>query len=140
MTDHDDERREKLSIKESINVIESVLYEQEEKDSVEELVESNLSSKEYLKRAGMLFGIKMLSISNVMKNLNLEEGKDVQTSVPVIGSLPHLSSPRYCDEVALDLYVKHWNSMQALQGKNYKLSWSPHHDAKSKIKFRVGLK
>jgi hypothetical protein len=54
--------------------------------------------------------------------------------------LPHQSSPRFTDEIALDTYVKHWNNKQALQGSNYRLSWSPHPEIQNKVKFYLGSK
>ena len=137
IADTDDERREKLELKESkelVNEKNEISF-----DQVEKLLETSLSSHDYVTRANEIFSMKIAKIAKDSDD-SLNEGTIDFISVPLSGFLPHKSAPRFIDEVALDTYVKHWNSKQSLQGSSYRLSWSPHPEVENKIKFYLGSK
>lgn len=140
IANEEDAKAEKLGINESVEEKTRFIVEEDLKDPVEDLVESNLSSKEYLEKANVIFGVKFSVIPPGIKKFNIGEGRSPSTTIPVVGFLPHRSSPRYVDEVALDSYVKCWNSQQKLHGEPYKLSWSSHPDSQNKISFHLELK
>lgn len=135
MADNEEERRDKLELNESFK--QAVQESDDQNDQVESLLEMTLSSNEYITKAHDVFSMK---ITKLAKDDDLNEGVTDFISVPMSGMLPHQSSPRFSDEIALDTYVKHWNNKQALQGSNYRLSWSPHPEIQNKIKFYLGSK
>jgi hypothetical protein len=135
IADREDERREKLELKESVGMISQEA--DSSVDQVESLLTSILPASEYLSKAHEVFSMKL---TKLVKDDELNESKLEFISVPMSGVLPHGSSLRFNDEVALDTYVKHWNGKQTLQGSRYRLSWSPHPEIQNKIKFYLGLK
>lgn len=143
IADRDSEKFDRLEnaqvvIKESANT--SFITNEETPDLVSDLLESKLSQSEYLQRADIIFGIKYASIPPGIKKYTLGEVKAGNVEIPVVGSLPHLLSPRFVDERALDTYVNYWNSRQSLKGEPYKLSWAPHSSSQNKINFHLELK
>lgn len=143
IADRDSEKFDRLEnaqvfIKESAN-IERIDHD-EAVDLVSELLESKLSQSEYLQRADVIFGIKYSSIPPGIKKYALGESKKENVEVPIVGSLPHMLSPRFVDEKALDTYVNYWNSRQSLKGEPYKLSWASHVSSQNKINFHLELK
>jgi hypothetical protein len=143
LADRDSEKFDRLEnaqvvIKESANA--SFVGNDEMTDLVSELLESKLSQSEYLQRADVVFGIKYASIPPGIKKYTLGEVKTGNVEVPIVGSLPHLLSPRFVDERALDTYVNYWNSRQSLRGEPYKLSWTSHVSSQNKINFHLELK
>lgn len=123
ISDAEEDRLEKLDLNESVS--EPYRNVDEDVDPVVSLVESRLSSAEYIKKAESVFNVK----------LSTNESK-----LPSFAVLPHGSSPRFVDEQALDVYVKHWNTRLSLNGKPYSLSWSPSLSQSSRIQFRVEKK
>jgi len=143
IADRDSEKFDRLEnaqvvIKESSNASSDPAAEMT--DSVSELLESKLSQSEYLQRADVIFGIKYASIPPGIKKYTIGEAKVGNVEIPIIGSLPHLQSPRFVDERALDTYVSYWNSRQSLKGEPYKLSWTSHVGSRNKINFHLELK
>lgn len=139
IADEEDAKAEKLGLNESVDH-ESDLLEEDAQDPVQSLVESSFSSREYVERANQTFNVKFSIVPPGIKKYSIGEGISPSVAVPVVAYLPHKSSPRYIDEVALDTYVKHWNSQQYLKGEPYKLSWTSHPDSQNKISFRLELK
>ena len=135
MADNEEERRDKLELNESFK--HDVQESDEQNDQVESLLETASLPNEYITKAHDVFSMK---ITKLVKDDDLNEGIAEFISVPLSGMLPHKSSPRFTDEIALDTYVKHWNNKQALQGSNYRLSWSPHPEIQNKVKFYLGSK
>ena len=142
IADREEQRLEELQLKESRDLSAQTDFHMssETVDPIDELLEGNTSAQEYLRKANQIFSIKESIVPPAIKKYALGEGKAVPTNVPMVGFLPHKSVPRYNDEVALDTYVKHWNSVQSLRGEPYKLAWSPHPDALNKISFKLELK
>lgn len=136
----EEEKLEELQLKESNSRATQFRMASDAKDPVEELLEHSSSAQEYLKRANQVFCVKESTIPPGIRKYALGEGRSFSTSIPVVGFLPHKSVPRYSDEVALDTYVKHWNTVQSLKGEPYKLSWSTHPDAMNKVSFKLELK
>ena len=109
-------------------------------DPVRGLVESNLSPAEYVVAAENLFNIKKSAVPAGIKKYRIGEGYNCETMVPVVGRLPAGSVQNVVTERALDSYVTHWNSQQALRGEPYVLSWGPHAESDSKVGFSLVLK
>ena len=140
IADEEDAKAEKLGLNESAKPTEEFFLEEDVQDPVTQLVEMNLSSREYVEKANDIFEVKFSIIPPGIKKYNIGEGRHSNVNVPVVAFLPHKSSPRYIDEVALDSYVKHWSSQQQLRGEPYKLTWSSHPDSQNKVSFRLELK
>ena len=107
-------------------------------DPVEELLNSRLSSVEYLSRADRLFKVSKSTIPAGVKKYVVGEGRSGGTSMPVKATVPGRLNATA--ERALDVYVEHWNREQSLVGEPYKLSWSPHPMASNVVGFNVVLK
>jgi len=137
----EEEKLEKIQLKESAARQSTQFHvAHDEKDPVQELLEYSSSAQEYLKRANQIFCVKESILPPGIRKHALGEGRSFSTNVPVVGFLPHKSVPRYSDELALDIYTKHWNTVQSLKGEPYKLSWTSHPDAMNKISFKLELK
>ena len=111
---------------------------EESLDPVEELLESRLSSVEYLAKADRLFKVSKSVIPAGVKKYIVGEGRMNHTTVPVKGTIPGSLTAKV--ERALDVYVEHWNREQSLVGEPYKLSWTPHPMAPNLVGFNVVLK
>jgi hypothetical protein len=109
-------------------------------DSVRALVEGNLSSSTYIDRANTLFCVQHATIPAGIRKYRLGERNARAEMVPTVGKLPLGHGFRAIDERALDLYCKHWNDRQQLQGEPLKLEWSNHPDNANKISFNVILR
>jgi hypothetical protein len=107
-------------------------------DPIKDLVESKLSSSEYITQAERLFDVKKYAVPAGIKKHVIGEGHATETMIPVVGSLP--AQLTALAENALDAYVHHWNYQQTLKGEPFKLSWSPHPMSAQKIGFSVELK
>lgn len=108
-------------------------------DAVSSLLESSLSSGEYVKQANKVFQVREAMMPEALKKHNIGERRmlsDVQ-KIPVKGRLPHGRSPRSLDERALDLYVRHWNALQRQKGEPMKLDWNPHPSDVGAVSFAV---
>lgn len=107
-------------------------------DPVRDLLESDLSSSEYLSMADRLFNVAKSYVPAGIKKYVIGEGNMGEVRIPMKGTAPgQLTS---VTERALDLYVEHWNRQQALVGEPYRLSWTPHPMHPRGIGFNVTLK
>lgn len=119
---------------------ESASYD-ETPDPVEALVGSRLSPGDYVQEANKLFQVREYQLPQAIKKFRIGEHALVKVQmVPTKAKLPHASGPRAIDEQALDLYVRHWNSHQALSGEPLQLEWSGHPESANAISFNVTLK
>ena len=133
--------REELAVERALKEsVEQRTPFEEFTDPVVELNESSLSASEYVQRANELFKVRFSEVPPAHKKYRLGESTKLFTRIPAVGYLPHNSSVRYDDEIALDRYVKHWNMQQQLSGEPFKLSWSPHPSQQNKISFSLVLK
>lgn len=109
-------------------------------DPVRDLIESNLSPSTFISTANSLFGVKESVVPPGIRKYRLGELNARSATVPVVGRLPHGGTFRAIDEQALDMYCKHWNDRQQLQGEPLKLEWSTHPDSANKVSFNVVLR
>lgn len=109
-------------------------------DLVRELVEGNLTPSTYIDEANMLFKVQEATVPPGIRKHRLGERNARSSTVPVIARLPHNEGFRAVDERALDMYCKHWNDRQQLQGEPLKLEWSNHPDQVGKVSFNVILR
>jgi hypothetical protein len=139
LADSEEKRLERFELKESAEYF-STSNEEFESDNVAELVEAKLSAKEYIEKANKLFSIKSAIAPASLRKFAVNENRFNQILIPTVGVLPSSRFLRHVDELALDTYVKHWNTVQSLHGNSYKLSWSPHPDSQNKFSFNLVLK
>lgn len=109
-------------------------------DPVSELLEANLPSSEYVKKASEVFNIKESTLPPGIRKHRLGETNAKSTNIPVVGMLPHDRGFRALDERALDAYCKAWNDRQQMSGEPLRLEWSTHPDTVGKISFNVTLR
>lgn len=107
-------------------------------DEIDELLESDLSSVQYVERAEKIFGVKKSSVPSGIKKYRIGEGVSGETLIPVKGRVPNGIDAR--SERALDAYVDHWNRQQSIRGEPYKLSWSPNPAGIDLVGFQLELK
>ena len=148
LDDRDDRTLERFSLKE---VAQNLLSEISEEDlelpiidestdnPVEALLYMNCSSSEYVERANELFNIKESIMPRSLRKYRLSEGISGDLLVPCVGRVPgtYVDS---IDESALDLYVEHWNSVQASNGEPIRLEWSHNPTTHNGVSFNVELK
>ena len=135
LSKREEERLEKLSIKES----KTEYHFEKTNDVVEMLVNESLSPQEYIDQFTQIAKVKFSEIPPGIMKYRVQESF-TSRKIPVSCTLPHKSSPRHIDEVALDAYVKHWNTKQKMLGEPFQLAWSPHPESMNKISFRLELK
>ena len=109
-------------------------------DPVLKLVEGNLTPATFIDEANSLFSVKESTIPPGIRKHRLGVRNAKQTTVPVVGRLPHALGFRAVDERALDAYCTHWNDRQQLQGEPLRLEWVVHPDEVGKIGFTVLLR
>ena len=107
-------------------------------DPVRALLESGLSSTDYIEQANKLFNIRESSLpSGIKKVRNGVNALVGEQKIPVKARLPHNNAPRALDEQALDLYVKHWSKRQKFEAEPMKLLWTQHPNSVNEISFIV---
>lgn len=117
---------------------ESTATFDESVDPVRVLIESGLSSTDYIDQLNKLFNIRESSLpSGIRKVRNGVNALVGEQKVPVKARLPHNNAPRALDEQALDLYVKHWTKRQKFEAEPMKLLWSQHPNSVNEISFNV---
>lgn len=146
-----DERDEKVLEEGSLKAIaqklrnteyldEAVMPILEEKaDPVKKLLESSLSSTQYVEEFESIFAVKKSQVPSGLKKYRLGESAGTVSDVPMLATLPggKLTS---LEEKALDSYVRTWNRVQSLSGEPYRLSWTPHPMNASLVGFNLELK
>jgi len=115
------------------------IVEEDVRDPVVDLLESNYSTAQYVDEAERLFSVKKSSVPSGIKKYRLGEGSHVETLVPVNGKIPGGSMTSVVEQ-ALDRYVDSWNKRQALAGEPYRLSWGPHGSGINMVGFNLELK
>jgi len=104
-------------------------------DPVETLLESGLSSSEYVKLFEELFEVQKGSVSNPGRKQGILESV-ARIVCPVSAKTPR-QSIRSLDERAIDTYVKCWNTQRDIKNQPFKMSWSPDVDG---VNFHVKAK
>lgn len=106
---------------------------------VEALLHANCSSNEYVERANELFSIKESIMPRSLRKYRLSEGIRGDLLIPCVGRVPgkYVDS---IDESALDLYVEHWNAVQASNGEPIRIEWSHNPTTQNGVSFNVELK
>lgn len=112
----------------------------EDVDPVQGLLQSDLSSEQFLQHAAQLFSIQESMLPLGIRKYRLGEGNARQVLVPCLGTLPHDQSFRAVDERALDVFCEYWSRKQALAGEPLRLGWSNHPTDVNKISFNCTLK
>jgi len=137
LSTYDQARAKELGINESLQrlISESEIAE----DPVDDLVGESLSPKEFIDRCNEVFNIRYATLPPGIMKYKIREGLSL-SKIPVSCMLPHNSSPRRIDEIALDTFVDHWNDKQKMMGEPFKLSWDNHPESMNKITFKVELK
>ena len=108
-------------------------------DPITALVESHLSSSQYIADFEKMFRVRKSSLPPGIRKHRLEESQAVTTEIPVLANVPG-GTFTPTSERALDAYVSHWNSRQRVAGEPFKLSWSPHPADISLVGFALELK
>lgn len=111
----------------------------EDVDAVTKLLESHGGSTQYIVNFESLFNVRKSTIPANIRKHRLDESQVGTTETPVLADVPGGSFTPVVEK-ALDSYVKHWNTRQAIVGEPYRLSWSPHPSDTSLVGFALELK
>lgn len=123
------------------NLNEGVLPDlSEDVDPVRDLMVANLVGEQFLEQASKLFKVQEAMLPMSIRKYRLGEGNMRQTTVPVIGMLPHKFGFRALDERALDRFCEAWTQHQAIAGEPLKLEWTNHPTDMNKVGFTCVLK
>lgn len=112
---------------------------EEQTDPIETLLESDVSTSEYVSRTEEIFSIKKSTVPAGIKKYRLGEGLR-ETQIPVKGQIPGTGRVTPTVEKALDRYVDAWNKQQSMNGEPYRLSWGPNGAGIDLIGFNLELK
>jgi len=138
----DDRTLERFSLKECINTLRKCAdcanIEETIVDPVQELINANLSSTEYIARANSLFNIKESMMPQALRKYCTSASLNGK-KIPCIGHVPG-NAVRFIDECALDAYVKHWNDYQTMHGEPLRLKWTHGPSSVGAISFGAELK
>lgn len=129
-----------LSSRETLNESADIHMFDESVDPVQELLQRNLTSEEFVTESIKLFNIKHATLPKGIRKHCLGEGNSSLTNVPVIATLPHDGGFRAIDERALDKFCEAWNTRQAFAGEPLKVSWDTHQVDANKAGFSITLK
>lgn len=144
--DHEDLVKENYSLSESLDVsgfdeVSEPEITEDELDEVEDLLETNYSASEFVKRAKKVFSIMEMTAPISLRKYRVSEGKrDNHFSVPCKGRLPRGKRMSSMIEEALDKYVSCWNEIQSTRGEPIKIDWSPNPVLDGAITFKAELK
>jgi hypothetical protein len=94
-----------------------------DRDEVQSLIEGMLPPREYIKKFEDIFSVEKKAVENPGRKQGINENV-LKIVSPYSATFPK-SRIRPCDEKAVDMYVKHWNSQRMLKNQQYKISWSP---------------
>jgi len=140
LQDYEKLRAKELGLTESLEKkIQESFQDEDEVDVVDVLLEQTLSPQQYIEKCDEVFNIKHAVLPPAIMKYKIREGLSL-AKIPVYCTLPHGSSPRRIDEIALDSYVKHWNDKQKMMGEPFKLRWDSHSESINKITFKMELK
>ena len=112
----------------------------EESDPVQDLIESDLSSIEYVNKANSVFRIKESIMPPGIKKYRVTEGNRTELRLPCKGSIPNGKSITRLEEKALDMYVRRWNDVQAQRGEPVRINWTPNPSNANTFTFSAELK
>jgi hypothetical protein len=145
LSEKDDMTLERSSLKEAARNLyeqnESMFgYIHEEVDVLDDLLESNLSEREYVNTANKLFKIRESIMPAGLRKYRMSEGIFSDITIPCTGKLPHSVKNSVRAEQALDTYVNSWNSIQARKGEPIKINWSHNPMSIGSFSFNVELK
>lgn len=137
ISSYETNRAKELGINESLQRL--IVESENDQDPVDDLIGENLSPKEFIDRCNNVFNVRYATLPPGIMKYKIQEGMSLN-KIPVSCMLPHNSSPRRIDEIALDTFVDHWNDKQKMMGEPFKLRWDNHPEAMNKITFKVELK
>ena len=98
------------------------ILSEEQENIVLNLLENSVTNVEYLRLFESIFSVKKSVVPSAIKKYHLGEGLNEDTLVPMKAIVPN-SVIDENTELALDKYVKIWNSRQNLFGEAFKLNW-----------------
>ena len=113
----------------------------EENDPVDDLVSSGFSADEYIKQANTLFTVRESKAPASLRKHRFVEGFNGEQVIPCVAQAPGTNRGlREVDERAMDMYVKHWNTRQSMNGDPLRISWSPSPNRLGAISFSAEVK
>ena len=115
------------------------IVEEDSRDPLGELLETDCSSSEFVARAEALFEVRKSIVPAGFKKYRIGEGHNFETQIPVKGKIPG-GRVTSTVEKALDGYVTHWNKFQAVRGEPFRLSWAPNPMDAGSVAFHLELK
>jgi len=122
------------SIASSIEVMP--IFEEKERNPVKNLLEGNRTPAEFVKEFEETFSVVKQTMINPGRKYGIMENV-ARVTLPAYAMIPTRGlGPR--EEKALDLYTRHWTSMQRLSGRSYTMSWTPF--GANKVKFNIGVR
>lgn len=129
--------RDKLALDESTRTIEIMpIFEENVVDPIKNLLEGIRSPSDFVKQFEETFQVVKKTINNPVQKIGIMEGVS-RVTLPAYAMIPTRGlGPR--EEKVIDLYTRHWTSMQKLSGKPYTMSWIPY--STNKVKFSIGVK
>jgi hypothetical protein len=110
---------------------------EETHDPLDTLLESNLSSGEFISRAEEAFRVRKSRVPAGIKKYRLGESRE-EVLIPVNAKTPGGINEK--SERALDAYVEAWNKQQAMRGEPFRISWGPHPVGVDMVGFNLELK
>lgn len=137
ISSYETNRAKELGINESLQRL--TVESENDQDLVDNLIGENLSPKEFIDRCNNIFNVRYATLPPGIMKYKIREGLSL-SKIPVSCMLPHNSSPRKIDEIALDTFVDNWNNKQKMMGEPFKLRWDNHPEVMNKITFKVELK
>jgi len=145
LEEKDDRTLERYSLKEvAQRLLESDSHEMplytEEIDPSRELLESDVSSAEYVKRAMSVFNVRESVMPRSLRKYRLAEGRQGEIRIPCMGKVPGARGISRVDEQALDRFIKSWNDVQLTTGEPIHIDWSHNPSGLGLVSFNVELK
>ena len=147
LKDRDDRTLERYSLKEVAKRLRenfdhddpTVVYT-EAIDPVKKLLESDLSSTEFVRQAKQIFNIRESIMPSSLRKYMVSEGRTSEIMIPCLGKVPGRRSVTRLDERALDSFVKRWNDVQHQHGEPIRINWAHNPSGPGMITFNVELK
>jgi hypothetical protein len=145
LNEKDDRTLERYSLKEvAQNLWENFDLDDdslvEEVDPIFDLLESNLSSHEYVNKANQVFKIRESIMPAGLRKYRMSEGRTSDIMIPCTGRLPTGVTMNRKVERSLDRYVDSWNGVQARRGEPIRINWSSNPMSAGSFSFNVELK
>jgi hypothetical protein len=109
-------------------------------DPLETLLHSDVSAAEYVKQANKLFNVRESVMPKSLRKFRVTEGLSGDIKIPCLARVPGNGNVSRLAERALDLYVKNWNMLQAMNGEPVRINWSTNPTKAGMISFNAELR